>query len=253
VPHFSASAPARPAGPPADPFAGSPADAYADGQAGIVVPAAHAVGSYPAAEVQAAYAETRKLLIAANLDPQTLHGGAPDAFASLLITSQRQQFISGLDKTGMSKQGNSLSTRGWVTSFAPGTTQFVTPTVKVHGTMNAELAKVGSQDVLRIHADYLFVYAVEPPKEPAEWMRVVARNYSNVDFATWDDPGGALEPYLNVGGSTAGDRCDVNDGFVHPSYASGPPAKVHPSGAPVNPYSQQAIPDLRACRATTGT
>jgi hypothetical protein len=255
VPHFSASAPARPAGPPADPFAGSPADGYADGQAGIVVPAAHAVGSYPAAEVQAAYAETRKLLIASNLDPQTLRGGSPDALASLLTAQQRTFFVSELNKRGVAKQGYELSTRDWVTSFAPGTTQFIGGTIKVNGTMSAAVARDNGRDVLRIHTDYLFAYAVEPPHDPVDWMRIVDRNYSNVDFATWDDPGGQLEPWLSLwnGGGTAGARCGINDGFVHPAFPSGPPDKVQPSGAPINPYSQTAKPKIKGCFVTTGT
>jgi hypothetical protein len=92
------------------------------------MPTAVAHGPYSAAEVQAAYTEVRKLLIAANLDPATLKG--------------------------------------------------------------------------RIHLDYVFVYPVEPPSLPADWMRVVDRNYGNVDFATWDDPGGALEPWSPAREST---------------------------------------------------
>jgi hypothetical protein len=250
APHVSASAPA---GPPADPFTGSPADRYANGQAGIAVPAAYAVGSYSAAEVQAAYAEARKLLIASNLDPQTLNGGSPDGLANLLTAQQRTFFVSRLNKIGADKQGYPLSTRGWVTSFAPGAMQFVGNTIKVHGTMSAAVAQDNGRDVLRVHADYLFVYAVEPPHEPADWMRIVDRNYGNVDFATWDDPGGQLEPWLNWRSSRAGARCGINDGFVHPNFPSGPPGKVKPSGAPINPYNQAAKPEHKACTAVTGT
>jgi hypothetical protein len=256
VPHVPARVPtvaAAPAGPPADPFAGSPADGYADGQAGIVIPAAHAVGSYSAAEVQAAYAEVRKLLIAANLDPQTLRGGSPDAFANLLTAQQRTFFVSGLDKIGADKQGDPLSTRVWVTSFAPGTTQFIGDTIKVHGTMSASITQGNGREALRIHADYLFVYAAEPPHDPANWMRIVERSYSNADFATWDDPGGQLEPWLSLwnGGIRAGARCGINDGFVHPNFPSGPPDKVKPSGAPIDPYNQATKPGFQACQATT--
>jgi hypothetical protein len=250
APHVSAS---TPAGPPADPFTGSPADGYADGRAGIVVPAAHAVGSYSAAEVQAAYAEVRRLLIASNLDPQTLHGGSPDALANLLTAQQRTFFVSRLNKIGADKQGYELSTRDWATSFAPGTTQFIGDTIKVYGTMSAAAAQLNGRDVLRIYADYLFVYAVEPPHDPARWMRIVARNYGNVDFATWNDPGGQLEPWLLSDVTTAGARCDINDGFVHPDFPSGPPGKVKPSGAPINPYNQAAKPERKACIAATGT
>jgi hypothetical protein len=244
------------AGPPADPFAGSPAESYADGTAGITVPAAVAHGPYSAAVVQAAYTGVRKLLIAANLDPATLKGGSPAAFADLLTAQQRAYFVGRLDQTGLDSQGYERSTRAWVASFAPGTTSLVGSVIKVHGTMSAGVAQDSGREVLRIHLDYVFVYPVEPPGVPADWMRVVDRNYGDVDFATWDDPGGALEPFLYLwnGGGTAGVRCDVNDGFIHPGFPSGPGSKVKPSGTPVDPYDQSSPPPTgTACRATTGT
>jgi hypothetical protein len=61
----------------AAPFLGTPAQDYADGSAGIVIPPAHAVGSFSAADVAAAYHKTRKMLIAAHLNVPTLDGGAP--------------------------------------------------------------------------------------------------------------------------------------------------------------------------------
>jgi hypothetical protein len=53
--------------------------------------------------------------------------------------------------------------------------------------------------------------------------------------------------------STAGGRCDVADGFVHPEFPAGPPDKVKPKGAPVNPYNQNEPAGNVACQATTGT
>jgi hypothetical protein len=156
---------------------------------------------------------------------------------------------------GTDKIGAPRSTRALVMSFAPGTTAFVGQTVKVHSTMRALVARDAGRPVLRIHVDSLFVYAVEPPGHPADWMRVVDRSYGDVDFATWDDPGGALEPWLilwNAGG-VSGARCDVIDGYVHPAFPSGPPSKVQPTGQPVNPYNQSARPSTKGCRTTTGT
>jgi hypothetical protein len=79
----STAAPRDPvaAGPPADPFAGTPADDWADGANGIVLPAAKPIGGFTRDQVKFAYQRTRKLLVAANLDPTTLLGGAPTAFA----------------------------------------------------------------------------------------------------------------------------------------------------------------------------
>jgi hypothetical protein len=239
----------------AAPFLGTPAQSYADGRAGIVIPPVHAVGSYTAAQVMAAYRKTRKLLIAANLNGPTLAGGAPNAFAGLLTTQQRADFVNGLNKIGVNAHGLPRSTRGWVTSFAPGTTQLVGNVIKVHGSMAAAPAMNGQWHVLQIHADYLFVYAVQEPGNPATLMRIVVRSVVDDDFAAYDDPGGPLEPWwLLEGGGTAGARCDVHDGFVHPEFHGGPPDKVKPTGAPVNPYDQNTPPAKNvACQATTGT
>jgi hypothetical protein len=242
-------------GPPAFPFAGSPANAWADGTAGLAIPAARPHGPYPAAEVRSAYETTRQLLIAGNLNWPTLHGGPPTAFADLLTKQQREQFLAGLRSTALNKDGTEQNTRTWVTSFAPGSTQFVTTVVKVHGRMSASLAKDSGSQVLRINFDYLFTYAVEQSGNPSNWLRIVVQDAGYVDFAQWDDPGGPLEPWYDGGGSTAGGLCGVRDGYIHPDYPQGPPPSVQPSGKPVNPYSL-ATPStgpVNSCQATTGT
>lgn len=59
----------------------------------------------------------------------------------------------------------------------------------------------------RVSFDYLFVFAVEPPGNPADWERIVQQQYGDVDFAQWDDPGGPLEPWIfDNGFGTAGCR-----------------------------------------------
>ena len=244
-----------PNGPPSSPFAGSPAYTWADGAAGIPVPPARAHGPYTAAEVLSAYETTRQLLIAGNLNWPTLRGGPPTAFADLLTKQQRQQFLAGLRTTALNKDGTEQNTRAWITSFAPGSTQFVTTVVKVRGRMSASLATDSGSEVLRINFDYLFVYAVEQPGNPSNWLRIVAQEDGYVDFAQWDDPGGPLEPWYSNGGSTSGGLCGVRDGYIHPDYPQGPPPSVQPSGKPVNPYSfaTPSTGPVNSCQATTGT
>ena len=239
--------------PPADPFAGVPADHWADGAAGITVPAARAHGRYTAAQVRSAYQTTRKLLIAGNLDWPTLRGGAPSAFAALLARTERQQFLSGLRSTALNKDGSEQNTRTWVTSFAPGTS-FVTTVIKVHGTMSAGTADESGSEVLRITFDYLFVYAVEPPGDPADWTRIVQQQYGSVDFAQWDDPGGPLEPWISVGTGSAGVLCNTRDGYLHPDYPNGPSPSVQPSGPARDPYSLATTSSTPgSCAAVTRT
>jgi len=237
----------------ADPFAGSPAERYQDGAAGIVLPAAHRVGAYSAARVAAAYAQTKRLLVAANLNPATLHGGRPDAFARLLVRPQRAHFLRDLGKTGVDRRGASLSTRGWVTSFSPGTA-FVGSVIKVHGTMSATTATDNGWSVLRITFKYLFVYPVQRPGQPASRMRVVQTVLGSADFAQWTDPGGPLQPWWQLGPwLSAGAFCDSADGYVHPDFPGSAPRKVQPSGAPVDPYNLSNPPTRNYCQAITGT
>jgi len=242
-------------GPPAFPFADSPASSWADGADGIIVPAARAHGPYAAAVVRSAYETTRQLLIAGNLNWPTLRGDPPTAFADLLTKQEREQFLTGLRSRALDKDGTEQNTRTWIASFAPGSTQFVTTTVKVHGQMSASVARDSGSEVLRINFDYIFVYAVEQPGNPSNWLRIVVQESGSVDFTQWDDPGGPLEPWYNSGGSTAGDLCGTRDGYIHPDFPQGPPPSVQPSGKPVNPYSL-ATPStgpVNGRQPTTGT
>lgn len=245
--------PFRTDGPPADPFAGTPAEHWADGVAGITIPAARAHGPYSAAQVRSAYETTRKLLIAANLDWPTLRGGSPKAFEKLLTGPELKEFLAGLHTTALYKDGAEKNTRKWITTFAPGSTKFVTMIIKVHGTMKAGVAAVTGGQVLRITVDYLFTYVVEPPGDPAGWMRIVQQQSGTVDFGRWDGQGGSFDPWYDMSGSTAGARCDTRDGYIHPDFQTGPPSTVQPSGKPVNPYSLATEAPGGGCFATTGT
>jgi hypothetical protein len=240
---------------PVDPFAGTQADTWADGASGVVVPSAKPVGSFTAAQVHGAYETTRRLLIAANLDRQTLAGGAPTAFADLLTQQQRAQFLGGLNKMGVNKGGYPLSTRKWVASFAPGSAELIGNSIKVHGTMSARAARQAGGAVLSIQVNYLFAYAVEPPGNPADWMRVIDHQYGSVDFAHWDNPGGPLQPWDQTIIGNAGIKCGTEDGYIHPDYPSERSSGATQSGPAVNPYaSSTSVPGAGAvCGRTSGT
>jgi len=227
-----------------DPFAGTPAASWADGAGGIVPPRGRAIGGFSVIQVRAAYLATSRLLIAARLDQRTLAGGPPTAFADLLAPQQRRYFLSRLRRT-----------RTWVTSFAPGTTELAGPVIKVRGSMRAMTARDRGRHVLRIHADYVFVYAVRRPGQPQTRILIVELEVVNVDFAPWNDPGGLLEAWwLPAGaGGAASARCDGRDGFVHPDFPGIMAAGQRPAGAQVNPYQLKHAPFRGACQATTGT
>jgi hypothetical protein len=244
-------------GPPADPFAGTPADHWADGAAGIVLPAAGPAGGYTAAQVESAYETTRELLAAAYLDRKTLLGGQPTAFAGLLTSQQQTWFLDDLDKTGVDKQGNDLSSRDMVMAFAPGTAQLIGSVIKVRGTMRAHAATQGGENVLDIDVDYIFVYPVQPPHRPTAWMRIVAQALWTVSFGDWAGGATSFEPWVDdYGGGVAGAECGTTDGYAHPDYPDTPQAGAQPSpsGSPIDPYALgQSGQTSSECQATTGT
>jgi hypothetical protein len=199
---------------------------------------------------------TRRLLVAGNLDWPTLRGGKPAAFADLLTGQQRATFLAGLRTKALNKDGTRKNTRTWVTSFAPGSTEFVTTVIKVHGTMSARAATESGTPVLRVSFDYFFVFAVEPPGDPTGWMRIVQQQYGTVDFAPWDKPGGPLEPWVyGTGVGTAGVQCSARDGYIHPDYSRGRSPDQPASGAPKDPYATDtpSAGPAQSCQTVTGT
>ena len=244
-------------GPPSDPFSGTPADHWANGASGIVVPPATPIGEFPAGRVRFAYQRTRQLLIAATLTRTTLLGGSPAAFTRLLTGQQRAQFLAALTKTGLDKQGNPVSSRSDITSFAPGSTQLIGTVIKVHGTMRAHEAttKAGFLD-LDVNVDYIFVYPIEPPHQPTRWMRIVTQMAWTVIFSAWTGAATPFEPWVVFNESFAGTTCGTTDGYLHPDYpgsqAGAPAPSVSPSGTPVDPYAM-ATTGPPGCQRTTGT
>jgi hypothetical protein len=239
---------------PQDPFAGTPADAWSNGTAGIVLPQAQPMGHFSAGQVESAYKTTSSLLAAAYLDQKTLLGGQPTAFADLLSGQQRTWFLDNLNKKGVNKDGLPLSTRAQVMAFPPGGAQLFGGAVKVNGKMSATLASYRDQPMLVVHADYIFVYAIEPPGYPAKWMRVIPEAKWTVMFGNW-----AGSPWVSVVSSgVAGAKCGTGDGYVHPNYPAA--AKAAPSlsasqaAKQVNPYVLGARTEGTAsCWATTAT
>jgi len=239
---------------PALPFAGTPAQTWADDAAGIVVPAAKPVGNFTAAQVEAAYQTSRKLLIAGNLNKATLLGGPPTAFAGLLTSQQRADFLGRLNTKGVDKAGRPLSTRVEVTSFAPGSAELI-GVIKVQGSMSAKSVVFAGSTALAINVNYLFAYAVEQPGNPTDWTRVVAHQHGSFDFAPWGDPGGPLTPWDDTGGDHAGALCGSTDGYLRPDYPSesASAAGPTPSGTFMNPYSNAGADGSAVCAQTTHT
>jgi hypothetical protein len=231
----------------ADPFAGSPAAAYADGAAGITAPAAVATGGLSARDVEAAYATTRKRLIAAALDRPTLLGGSPDAFARAVGPDERSFFVANLNNPALDRR-----TRWWVVTLAPHTAELAGTVIKVHGTMSARPSTVDHIRGAAVRVDYLFVYPIQRPGAPATLERLVARVSGEIFFYL---RGGALHTRTDDWGvSPTPARCDVRDGFIHPAYTDSPTERSPGTGPEKDPYDQsRPVPDDGKCHRSTGT
>jgi hypothetical protein len=165
--------------PPRDPFSGTPAEHWANSAAGITIPAARARGPYTATQVRSAYETTRELLIAGNLDWPTLRGGAPKAFEKLLIKSELKAFLAGLHSTKVDKNGADENSRGWITTFAPGSAKFVTTWYDVTG--SAAGAQCGTKDGY-IHPNY--------PSGPPSTVQATGKPVDPYSLATPDPNAG---------------------------------------------------------------
>ncbi|MER6945518.1 hypothetical protein ABT294_15960 [Nonomuraea sp. NPDC000554] len=214
------------------PFAGSPAEKYAEGASGFAMPKAKALGGLSKKEVAKGLKRTRDLLVAAFLDPKTLMGGRPEAFAKALDPEQRSFFWKNLDyrKPGKGR----FNTRAWVISFAPKTAELASKTIKVHGTTKLSVVKERSRTAVQAKVNYLVVYAVQRPGQPASTVRIVAHHRAQVRFA--HGPDGVVTWLHRWGTELTPARCDVKDGYLHPEYPDSPPDKVSGKGLPQDPY-----------------
>ncbi|MFG1999061.1 hypothetical protein ACGFNU_07935 [Spirillospora sp. NPDC048911] len=227
----------RPSVNPADPFAGTPAASYADGDAGIVMPVPKAMNGLSADDLGLAYGFVKQTIVAANLDPRVLFGNETGPFTKPLQPDQRDDVLKSLKRKG---DGN---LRAWMNMFAPGTAEQVGTVIKVHGAVKAEKAtRQGNKGVL-VKSDHNFVYAVQKPGKPDTLIRVIVRRTHEI-FVYREGAKVTFWQYES-GRSPAPAECDSKDGYIHPSYPADRRAEdVQPSGAPEDPYDMSRAPEF---------
>ncbi|MFL6126193.1 hypothetical protein [Actinophytocola sp.] len=138
----------------ARPFNGTPAADWADGAAGIVLPAPEAVGEYSAAQVAETMRLVRDVLVASRLDRKLVVDHDAAGYLSLLAPDARRQ-LEPLFAGGREPEVQAL-----VSLVAPGST-LLPAAAKVSGTMSARAGKDGT---LVVHTNYVFAYAFVPPR-----------------------------------------------------------------------------------------
>ncbi|WP_329040034.1 hypothetical protein OHT61_19290 [Streptomyces sp. NBC_00178] len=231
-----------------EPFRGSPALRWADGAAGIEIPAAKAVGGMSEDQVEQALRATRQLLVEANLDPVTLRGDRPREALELLDPLQkgeRDRLERSLDRPDVEHDPLMLFTR-----FDPGEALLVGDVVKTRGEMTFEAGDPGSVEV---HADYTFVYPLSKPGGDEMTRTIVRRRLTTAlhdpeKFVATPGKLSVISSQQNVGNTA----CELYDGFLHPSFPSDRPDPYR-KGPDVDPYDRDAWQPEGACGKLTRT
>ncbi len=232
-----------------EPFAGSPALRWADGEAGIVPPEAEAVGAVSKDRVEQALKLTKKLLVAANLDPGTVRGERPEGALSVLDPEQPKildRFDTALRSPSRDKDPVTLFSR-----FDPDEIRLVGDVIKTRGRMMFEK---GSHGGVAVHADYTFVYPVSRADGSTEVTRTIVRRVLDVELA---DPAryrttpGRLV-VLKYDEEIGNSSCDVHDGYLHPKFPSSRDQGPDPAGPTTDPYDRsRSVDESQACGTVT--
>ncbi|MEV8439386.1 hypothetical protein AB0425_18580 [Actinosynnema sp. NPDC051121] len=156
-----------------EPFAGTSAAAWADGEAGVVAPEAAGVGPYSAEQVAAAYRRVREAVIAARLDRRVVRDHDLEAFFGLFAPDLRESMRVLFD-------GRNDGEAALVATRVDKGARLAEAEPKVRGEMVAE---VGPEGELAVRTDYTFAYAFAPdrpesvrgPSDVVAWSRFQVR------------------------------------------------------------------------------
>jgi hypothetical protein len=135
------------------PLAGTPAEKYARGAEGIVLPRATQVGNWSAQEVHEVLRRTRLALAAARLDPRVVTQGDPTPYLQQLAPATRTMVRGQITSGG--------AAIGYVTRLGPGFTVDDAAGVRVAGSLRARAGRDGQ---LVVTADYVWVYPLKGGK-----------------------------------------------------------------------------------------
>jgi hypothetical protein len=214
-----------------EPFAGTSAAAWADGEAGVVAPEAAPVGSYSAEQVAAAYEQVREAVVAARLDRRVVVDHDLEPFFGLFAPDLRESLRVLFDGR------NDVEAALVVTRVDEGA-RLAEVEPKVRGEMAAE---VGREGELAVRTDYTFAYAFAPdrPDEVRGAADVVALARFQVRYSLrtggagveglWADS--SLGSLQSIGCSSA-KRGYLAPAFTEPSL---PPGLDFDLGAPSSP------------------
>lgn len=203
-----------------EPFKGSPAARWADGTAGITVPAARATGWMSEARVRDALDRSRDFLTASSLDPAVLRGGQPVEATALLNPHQKdvQDFLATAFRAPSERNDPVLL----FSRFDKEHTRLVGDVVKTRGRISYT---EGERGALRVTADVTYVYPVTHAAADGGDSDEVARTIVRRETVlSWGDPakvrtGPGTFSLLSYKVHTTNGGCGTLTGYLVPQYA----------------------------------
>ncbi len=220
----------------AEPFRGSPAVRWADGTAGITVPAARATGWMSKTQVEKALLRTRDFLFASSLDPAVLRGERPAKAIALINPHQKdvKDYLAAAFGTPTEENDPLLLFSRFDTSYARPAGDIV----KTRGRMTF---REGERGALQVTTDVTYVYPVVRAEAGSdEVVRTIARREVVVN---WDDPSkviteaGTLSLVSYKVDMTNG-GCDTLTGYFTPEFGGQGSDSGSTDGETVDPYDR---------------
>ncbi len=228
------------------PFDRTPASGWAEGAAGIVAPAAAAVGEFSAIQVSAATSLVRDALVASRIDPALVTGHDPAGYLRLLAPDAAAQ-LRPLFGTGREPEAQAL------VSMVDTASPLLPVEPRVTGSMRVE---PGGPGELVVHTNYLFAYAFDsPPAVAPAPMDSVVLVRADVDYilrvgAEWAPSSQGLW-YGDVGGYGYAIACQAyRRGFLAPAHLDQSDPLSDPPHTDPGAYFDPStpLPDKTACR-----
>ncbi|MEF9881059.1 hypothetical protein [Streptomyces sp. P9-A4] len=219
-----------------EPFRGSPAARWANGAAGITVPAARATGWMSEAQVAQALRRSRDFLVASSLDPAVWRGERPARATALLNPHQRD--VQDYLKTSFEAPSEENDPLLLFSRFDPARARVAGDVVKTRGRISYGQ---GERGALQVTTDVTYVYPVTRGTAGGdEIARTIVRREIVLN---WDDPSKIItqpgtvslvsyKTHMTNGG------CDDHTGYFAPEFDSDRPAEGATEGGTVDPYDR---------------
>jgi hypothetical protein len=204
------------------PFDGTPAENFAEGADGIVLPEAEAIGDFTADQVAEALEQVRDALIAARLDRSMLVDHDLETFISLLIADQQPGLRDAVDSAEFGAFPTQIAVDASPASAPP----------RVQGSFSYEATDAGpDRPILEVVTRFAWVYAFEATDSGSGsgYRLVVVREELvwQVRDEPWIESSQGLSLYT-VAVQAWGVDCDAyDDGLLNP--ADGPASELDES------------------------